>query len=164
MKELKIHKNTGGNLCSIASLDDNYSDRLYLSTLISNVFNMANGLLHVKVSRPNYSLDNILEKLKALDLVKGSLLVEAHNFELSFLYNKKIIDCELTWFLSNIWFAFEQASYTFLVNENSEPLQSRTSWVQITVEAPAYVMFKGAEENVVWIGKSLELDLVSFPI
>ncbi|MGA6120764.1 hypothetical protein [Sphingobacterium anhuiense] len=62
MKEHKIHSNEGGDLLSIKSFENTYSDR---NCLINAILNLSEkmGYFYINASRPNFTDSELLSKL-----------------------------------------------------------------------------------------------------
>jgi hypothetical protein len=59
--------------------------------------------------------------------------------------------------LPSIWFHYQYVSFTFSHNCAIKFNIKMLPWYAVTTKVSSYVLFKGAEEDVVWIGKSKEL-------
>lgn len=80
---------------------------------------------------------------------------KSSDFEISFSSanpNKSLFE-----FLPMIWFAYEHVSFSFFIENEIEFDTKRKSWEEITSRFKSYMLFKGAEEDVIWIGKSNDL-------
>lgn len=68
--------------------------------------------------------------------------------------------------LSGIWFSYEQPSAIFLFDESENEAASnftwRTDWKTITEKFKSVIVFKSVEGDVMWIGKSSEIDFDDF--
>lgn len=157
MKELKIHSNEKGNLLSIKPVDNTYSNRSYFIFIITTLFALTKGCFYVEASRPNYNTNDLLIQLK--EVLSSNCNFRYTDFEISF-WDTKAGEKSLA-FLPSIWFAYEHISVSFFVENNIEIDIKRKSWDEITESSKSYVLFKGVEEDVIWIGKSndLEFDL-----
>ena len=150
MKNIKIHYNENGNLISIKPLEDIYADRQYLISVIDNLFKRTKGCLYIEASRPNFEVNHIIEKLKTI--LKHNDSFESNDFRLSFQCNE--ITNELFYILAKIWFAYEHGSISFFPIEKINFEINQLAWYDITTYTDSIVMFKGVEEDVIWIGKS----------
>jgi hypothetical protein len=154
MKELKIHNNEKGNLLSIKPVDDTYSDRSYFIIIITTLFALTKGCFHVQASRPNYNTIDLAIQLKGI--LSSNCNFRYTDFEISFCNTKA--EENLLEFLPLIWFAYEHISISFFIENKIEIDIKRKSWDEITKSSKSYVLFKGVEEDVIWIGKSSELE------
>jgi hypothetical protein len=166
MKEIKQHT-ADGDLISIASLTNCYGDQRYLALLISSLLTLTSGQVHVWLSRPDYDYD--IEKFVNLlkeAFPKIDLLIKPEYFEVSFVTTAKEIDEQVLAILSKLWFAFQHASFVFSASVNSPFDVKRRAWYEIVAEVRGFVVFKGAEDDVLWIGKSsdIQFDLNSLEI
>ncbi|MBB2950106.1 hypothetical protein [Sphingobacterium sp. JUb56] len=152
MKEHKIHSNEGGNLLSIKSFENTYSDR---NCLINAILNLSEkmGYFYINASRPDYTDSELLSKLNLVLNDKKNFIY--NNFEISFEgtnLNEEVINL-----LPLIWFHYQHVAFSFFRSSGKKFITKGMSWKDITQKETSYVMFKGAEEDVVWIGKSKEL-------
>lgn len=122
-------------------------------SIIKGLSGLINGRLYVGVSRPNYDVAVLIEQLKAVNVGNDSF--KYTDFELLFYTNN--IDDHLVEILLLLWFAYEHTAFCFFVKEEIEFDIKRKSWYEITTSFKSYVLFRGDEEDVVWIGKSDEL-------
>lgn len=154
MRELIIYNKYDNNLCSIKSVDDTHSGTYYMRTIINILLNLTRGKFYVEVSRPNYDTTHLKENLKQIMVDNKSF--NCTNFEISFLSDG--ISENLRDFLPQLWFAYEHTAFCFFVENEIAADVKRKSWSEITTNTKSYVLFKGIEEDVLWIGKSNELE------
>lgn len=154
MKNLKIHNDKDGNLISIKSIEDCYADRRYLASIIDKLFSLTGGCLYIEVSRPNYDVSLIMEKLKNAFPDNIDLATYVNFLEVSFCYNGNKLSNDMRDILSDIWFSYEHRAFCFFVNSEVEFDLNRKPWYKITSGSDSFIMFKGVEEDVLWIGKS----------
>jgi len=153
MRELKIHSNEAENLLSIKPVGNTYSDRNYLIFVITTLFTLTKGSFYVEASRPNYDTTDLVKQLK--EILNGNRSLRYTNFEI--LYWDTKVDKKVLETLTTIWDAYEHVSFCFFTENKTEIDVKRKPWYEITTSSKSYVLFKGAEEDVVWIGKSNEL-------
>lgn len=157
MKDIKIHHNEKNNLISIKPIEDIYYDRCYFISIIENLSKQTNGCVYVEVSRPNYIIDGIFEKLNDFLINSSGISYTINSFEISFScieINKDFFDL-----LFLIWFGYEHSTIVLLSqNEINYNDVYRKDWFTITSKLNSFVIFKGAEEDVVWIGKSEDFE------
>ena len=153
MKELIIHENCQNNLCSIKSIENNYSDRNYMESIIYSLLNMTHDRFYVEASRPNYEITSLEESLKHIMLDNKTF--KFTNFGISFSDNR--VSKELIEILPLIWFGYEHIAICFFIRNEIQFDIKRKPWYEITENQQSYVLFKGIEEDVIWIGKSKEL-------
>lgn len=154
MKDLKIHNKEKGNLISIKPIANIHSDRQYLASIIISLLNLTKGCLYIEASRPNYNVNDIIEDLKRIFINNDSF--KSNFFEVSFFCHE--INDALLSILSEIWFAYEHTAYCFFVDDKIEFNVKRKAWYEITSRIDSFVMFRGIEEDVLWIGKSNGLE------
>lgn len=153
MKELKIHSNENGNLLSIKHFDKNYSDRNYFISIIESLINLTNGVFYTEASRPNYDITDLLRQLKGI--LSDNCNFRNTDFEILFWcweMGEKVLGI-----LPTIWDAYEHVSLCFFIENTIEIDIKRKPWYEITTRSKSFVLFKGVEEGVIWIGKSNEL-------
>lgn len=151
MKDRRVHRND--NLMSIKPIENIYSDRGYLASIIKKLLALTNGSFYLEVSRPNYETSNLVTQLKTISNINCSF--KSSNIEISF--SSANPDKSLFEFLPMIWFAYEHVSFSFFIENEIEFDTKRKSWEEITSRFKSYMLFKGAEEDVIWIGKSNDL-------
>ena len=163
MKEIN---NLINNLYSIYPVSNLYSDKQFLLSVIANLHALASEQIFLYANRPTYEIDpkGINDLISMNSDRFDNLTIENDAFEISFSSNKEKCTEELFEVLIDLWFAYEQPSiHFFKTNQDKFPIK-RDAWYEITERSSSYIMFKGPEENVVWIGKSetLKLDTSSF--
>jgi hypothetical protein len=162
--DIKIHKNENNQLLSIKGVDYDYQSKQYIFKLLNKLIQLA-GYVLIKVRRNNYEHSSI-DKLKKEGTSLGikNLKVDSNLFEISFNFNTAKPKQELLPLIVDLWYCFQQPVYYFFTNEDSLEynneilLNNNFSWKEVVDLSSSYVMFKGAEEDVIWIGKSDELD------
>lgn len=162
MKEVNIHDRWDSNLCSIKSVEDIHSDRMYIISLVESFYNMTGRLLYVDVSRPNYDVNDIIEHINRIQSNICDLFIGPNYFELSFAIDKDKIVNEVFYVISELWFAFEHPCFCFFLEEKNLLFNKRSTWYDTTEKTLSFVMFKDAEEDVVWVGKSRDLEWPEF--
>lgn len=155
MKELIIYENHHNNLCSIKSIENTYSDRNYLINIITTLYALTKGYLHVQASRPTYEYDTTDLEVRLKSILINNCSFRYTDFEILFCNTK--IEEELLEILPIIWFAYEHIAFCFFTESRIEFDIKRKPWYEITTRSKSYVLFKGVEEDVIWIGKSDEL-------
>jgi len=141
------------NLCSIKPVNDTHSDRNYMQSIINTLFNLTKGKFYVEVSRPNYHTAHLKENLK--QMMANNKSFNCNNFEISFFSDG--ISEELIEILPQLWFAYEHTAFCFFVENEIQIDIKRKPWSEITTNTKSYILYKGIEEDVLWIGKSNEL-------
>jgi hypothetical protein len=154
MKDIKVHNIK--NLMSIKSVEDNLTDRKYFESIVTLLYSQASENVSIEASRPNYNIISLTAELKSILKDYGEL--NYSNSEISFYVNS--IKPNLLEFLPQIWFAYEHVSLCFFKNVDLglDLGLSRKPWFEITENFSSYVLFKGIEEDTLWIGKSEELE------
>jgi len=157
MKEINIHERYGKNLCSIRPFENIYQDHVYLASKILYLFSLTGGVLHVQVSRPTYEYEPNEMGRKIKIILKNNMNFDYKSDFFEFSFHCSDFNDELLNMLSKVWFAYEHVTYIFFADRKGGLDVKRMPWYVITSNAKSFVMFKGAEEDVVWIGKSKEL-------
>ncbi|RFM27926.1 hypothetical protein [Deminuibacter soli] len=156
MKEVKEHNDKNGCLISIKSVKDTDADRLYFINVISRLSDSVKGYSYFQFSRPNYNVSDIIKELRIIQHTNDKLSCSDDYFECVFVCTE--ISVSLLRCLSLIWFAFDHCAFC-LFDTPSIPLNiDRQSWYYITSMSRSFVVFKGAEDDVVWIGKSNSIE------
>jgi len=164
MIDIKIHKKENNQLLSIKGVGSDYSSRQYLIGLL-NKLRQFTGYVLIHVRRNNYN-DSSIERLKKEGEILGirNLKIESNLFEISFDFNETEVKEDLLFILVDLWYCFQQPVYYFFLNEENSKLNYKNilnknlSWKETVELSNSFVMFKGAEEDVVWIGKSDNLE------
>jgi hypothetical protein len=155
MKDFKIHSQHRGNLSSIKSVEDTYSDKSYLLALFARLQCLTiDSFFCLEASRPNYALPDLEGQLKMIPVNKETDF-KMTKFELFFCHKK--IPTELFELLPEIWFAYEHVALLFFYEGRPDFEIKRKPWYDTTSKSKSYVLFKGIEEDVIWIGKNPEL-------
>lgn len=155
MRDIKVHKKENNNLCSINFLRDGNLDDSFLERLFLSLSNLAVGNIYVEMSRPNYSIDSIVHLLEEETTVKNLFI---DHFELSFYHSAHSLNDHLLTALIECWHAFEHSLICFSFGSKDVLFPKNKSWQEYIEYYTCFVAFKGAEENVVWLGKSTNLD------
>lgn len=154
MKDIVVYNKEHQNLCSIKPVEDIHPDRMYILSLIDSCFNEKEGLLYIEASRPNYDVTDLVKQLITFQPDITNLSIHADHFELSFMVAKDKMCNDLLYLIPRLWFAFEHTSFCVFLNKKNCSIRKRTAWYEITNRIPAFIMYRGIEEDVVWIGKS----------
>lgn len=162
--DIKNHKNENNQLLSIKGVNYDYQSKQYILKILNRLIQSAGYvLIHVKRNNyKHYSIDKIRNEGEFLGIT--NLKVESNLFEISFNFNHCKSKDELLSVLVELWYCFQQPAYYFftdeeaLGNNNEIILKNNLSWKEVIDLSNSYVMFKGAEEDVIWIGKSDELE------
>lgn len=164
MIDIKTHKNENNQLLSIKGVDYDYQSKQYILRLLIKLIQFT-GYVLIHVKRNNYK-DSAIDKLKKESTALGiiNLKVDPILFEISFNFNSSKSKEELLPILVDLWYSFQQPVYYFFTDEkelechNEVLLSNNLSWKEVVDLSNSYVMFKGAEEDVIWLGKSEELE------
>ena len=149
MNDIRIHKES---LISIKSIDSDLDGQIHLSNIIQNLFSIT-GYLYVEASRPNCPMTDII------DLVKGlkTNSIDWYLDDFCLMFSLTDSDHIISRTLSKTWFAYEHCIICFFTQKPLR-LKKRIPWHEITAGNKSFVMFRGPEEDVVWIGKSYDFD------
>ncbi|AQX08381.1 hypothetical protein [Elizabethkingia ursingii] len=153
----KIYK---GNLLSIRS---SYKHLNQIEFLLEEIFpilhNQLPGCLFIECSRPTYEYDlsdlstEIKSSIEDKDIYFFFSKSENHYSDNDFKNN------EILNILPKLWLAFEYLCFRFTnVKNNNINDYYRRPWYEITSVIESYIVFKGIEEDVIWIGKSDNLE------
>lgn len=161
--DIKTHENENNQLLSIKGVDYDYQSKQYILRLLMKLSKCASCVL-IHVKRNNYK-DSAIDILKKEGTALGitNLEVDSKLFEISFSFNPTKSKEELLPILVDLWYCFQQPVFYFFTDEkqpehyNKALLNDNLSWKEVVNLSNSYVMFKGAEEDVIWIGKSDDL-------
>ncbi|HFI4796666.1 TPA: hypothetical protein ACGQK4_002391 [Elizabethkingia anophelis] len=162
MKDTHVYndKKYKGNLLSIKSP---YKHLTQLEFLLEDIFSILHkqqpGCLFIECSRPTYDYDlndlnnEIKNSIRDKDIYFSSNTSEIRYSDNDFK-NNEILDI-----LPKLWFAYEHLCFRFTnVKNNNINDYYRKPWYEIANMVESYIVFKGIEEDVVWIGKSDNLE------
>lgn len=156
MVDVKFHNE---NLCSIAGLENSFLGRFTMKEILSGLLRDTE-ILVAEGLRPYYDIELSKNSVSKIRSSIADYEVTNNWFSISFVY---LVGSDNDYFLQsliNIWFEYEQPSFCFFSSKNAfEKYKSRIDhknlpWSQITELCSCYVVFRAAEEDVMWIGKS----------
>lgn len=109
MKEIAIYNIHNANLASIKSVEYNYSNKVFIFSLVKDLFTLTKGTLFIHARIHNYYLaDSTVNKLSKMN----GLITSGYKFsEISFIFNDKDLNNNLLDLLYEIWFAYEQVIF-----------------------------------------------------
>jgi hypothetical protein len=161
MQELNIdYKKHEYNLCSIKFSGDHYFIRTNLIAVLESHLALVEGDLYVEIARPEEDVNGLINQLNRVNSIANSMNVQKDFFEINFTCKRDDINNDLFWRLSELWFCFQHVSFVMVSKKGKFNFQNRLMWNKITDIVSCFVLFKGVEEDVVWIGKS---DGLTFP-
>ena len=155
--DFKKHRD---NFCSFKFIGDHYFIRTNFIALLESHLTLVEGDLYVEIARPEKDVNGLINQLNSVNSIANSMKVAKDFFEITFTCKKDDINNDLLWQLSALWICFQHVSFVMTLKKGSFNFRNRLAWDQITAVTPSFVLFKGVEEDVVWIGKS---DGLSFP-
>ncbi|HFK5529480.1 TPA: hypothetical protein ACGZ99_003563 [Elizabethkingia anophelis] len=148
---------------NLISIKSNYKHLTQLEFLLERIFsilhNQLPGCLIIECSRPTfeYDLNDLNTKVKNL-IENEEEYFFCDSFETRYI-NNDFKNIEILKILPELWFAFEHINIRFtnakVININD---YYRKPWYETTKLTESYIVFKGVEEDVVWIGKSDNLE------
>lgn len=152
MKELVIYEDHQNNLCSIKSIKNNYFDNDFIKSIICKLLEITHGDFYVEASRPTYeyNTNDLVSRLRVI--LNNNHNMKYNDYEI--LFKQRKVEGELLEILPMIWFAYEHVTFSLFKESNIEFDTYRKNWNEITSKQNSYVLFKGIEEDVLWIGKS----------
>ena len=163
MRDLVLYKDYQNNLCSIKSIENDFSGRLYFLNLLRRLTSNLNIILYANVLRPYYEVEKTVAKINALRGELFELKISDDFFEISFHVIQSNMSDNILELIVELWFEFEQPLFVIAIDEEPAKvlriINNRfIKWNDITETIEAYTIYRGAEEDVVWIGKSDELE------
>lgn len=156
MVDIKFHND---NLCSIAGIDNNFSGKSIIRGVLNEIISQA-SFIAVEAYRPYYE---IIESLKSVSKISEEidyLTVAPDKFYILFNYFVKADNDNFVETFLNIWFEFEQPSFTFLTEMpeiNSDKglfFDKNLKYKELVESLNCFLLFRSAEEDVMWISKS----------
>jgi hypothetical protein len=164
LKDIKQHNE---NLCSIAGIENTFSGRNIIREFLNKLL-PETVLIIAQAQRPYYEPEFLEKSILRISSEFENSEIDEDWFSLSFKYYAKENNDSFIQIFSEIWFDYEQAVFSFFVTGQQMQLyknlniDGRMSWKDITASSPSYVLCKGAEEDVLWIGKSVDLNFDGF--
>jgi hypothetical protein len=149
------------NLCSVAQIEKTFSGRYFIRETLNRILRKT-VLVIAEAQRPYYEAS--LTSLSQIPAELEDLRIDKDLFSLSFNYYSKENNDKFIEVFLEIWFEYEQPAFAFFITGQESnvyrnlALHRRMSWKEITDLSPCFVLFRGTEENVMWIGKSNNLD------
>ncbi|OPB93807.1 hypothetical protein BAS10_12895 [Elizabethkingia meningoseptica] len=165
MREIAIDNKYGGNLLSIKST---YKHLRQMEFLLESIFailhNQLPGCLFIECSRPTYEYElNYLNDEIKKSIGDKDIYFFANTFEIRYSDND-FKNNEILNILPKLWFAFEHLCFRFTnVKNNNVNDYYRRPWYEITNVVESYIVFKGIEEDIIWLGKSNNLEFQEIP-
>ncbi|AQX02277.1 hypothetical protein [Elizabethkingia anophelis] len=148
---------------NLLSIKSPYKHLKQVEFLLEDIFSILHiqlpGCLIIECSRPTfeYDLNDLNTKIKNLIDNKEEYFF-CDSFETRYI-NNNFKNIETLNILPELWFAFEHINICFtndkVININD---YYRKHWYEIANMVESYIVFKGVEEDVVWIGKSDNLE------
>jgi len=154
MKEINYHSS---NLLSFSTINLTYwKDRIIFKKIIETLFRKKN-MIYFFGQRPENSI--FINNINNMNLI----YYDEKYFDIILSFNKSsdfyIDNLELC---TEYWTRYEQAIFLFSDDRDliGDKKYLRKSWKDLVSLSDSFILFKGIEENVTWIGKS---ELINFP-
>lgn len=144
------------NLISLLNDDGDTFQIEDFSSLVNCLLETTNGSVWIHGARPDSGCYQ-LKDLYLFSVIEGGNNSNILSIELT--KSDKLKRSDIIWTMFNIWQSSQHCEIIFLLEEYSLGSQWRP-WSVIARLAKSYVIFKDAEENVIWIGKSDELSFL----
>lgn len=152
MKFIKIHTE---NLLSLKSDNMLINNNVFVEIL--ELFQKeVHGVFYIEGSRETYEYDTKVIKYQIDKTLKNEDIFLYSDFEMK--VKGVNINSELISILWRFWHAYEHVIICFLVDEINKIDITRNAWYEITEHYKSYVLFKGIEQDVIWVGKSDKLN------
>jgi hypothetical protein len=156
VKDINYHNES---LCSVAQIENSFSGKYILRDILNRILRNT-GLIIATIERPFYTGQSSIAAISQISSEVKDLIIGEDLFSISFkCFTKENNDDFINAFLE-IWFEYEQPTFSFFVTgQNTETYKNleihrRMNVKQITSLSPCYVLCRGIEEDVMWIGKS----------
>jgi hypothetical protein len=153
MKDVIIHTECENNLCSIKPVNQSYEDKIYLTDLFESLYKLT-GCIFVDLNRPNYDEELFVNRFEKHRNKITYFDSDLNNNEISFIYREKEFDRDLFLTIVEMWYEYEQPFFCFTRNAVNPNITRWMAWYDVTKKYTAYAIFRGPEQDVLWIGKS----------
>lgn len=161
MKDIYYHKNE--NLCSIGRIGDTISGKSIIREVL-NVILPKTELVFAKIERPNYESMPSIKSVAEISSEIEELKFPEEGYSMTFKYYPKADNDNFIKTLSRLWLDHEQPTFSFFL-PGQEPqfykdlhVGRQLAWDEVTALAPCYIVYKGIQEDVLWIGWSDNLE------
>lgn len=155
MQNAKIHND---NLCSIKGIKNTFLGNSFVKDILNTTL-MQTSLVVANIQRPYHESNDIFNMLNEFENLK----IDEDWFSISFKYKVKNKNDNFIRAFLETWFVYEQPSFTFFVagqdfgSYENLNISRRMNWKEIIEISNCFIFFKGVEEDVIWIGKSTNL-------
>lgn len=159
MKNVNYHNE---NLCSIAGFENTFFGESIIREILGKLFQKTNIVI-AEIQRPYYEPELLKKSIIDISSEVENLKIDEDWFSISFDYHAKEDNDKFIELFIDIWFGYEQPTFSFFVTAQEKKsyqnliIGNRMSWRDITDISSSYVLCKGIEEDVMWIGKSKNL-------
>lgn len=151
---MKYIKENRKNLLSIKCDDILFTNNTFVEIL--ELFKReGNGNFYIEGSRDTYEYDPYTIKYQIEKVLKNGEILEFSDFKIKI--KGEDMNSELISILWKFWFTYEHVIVCFFIDDKNIVNLEKKAWYDITEYYKSFVLFKGIEENVVWIGKSDDL-------
>lgn len=159
MKDIHYHSE---NLCSVAQIENSFSGKYILRDILNRI--LRNTVLVIaSIERPFHTVQSSIVTISQIYSELRDLIIDENLFSISFKYYTKENNDEFINTFLEIWFEYEQPTFSFFVigqnikTYNTLEINRRMNIEQIASLSPCYILCRGIEEDVIWVGKSENL-------
>lgn len=154
---IKIYKDEGSNLSSIHF--NNIANESPIFIRLINVINVnSTGVVYFYFDRPNYLVPEFtIWKLKNIISV-NDLELGVEKSKINFNVESQFLKNDIIAIAHELFCCYEHSSICFFYELKYASFIKDKTWQKIVEKYKSIVLFKSFEENVIWIGKSSEIN------
>jgi hypothetical protein len=154
---MKNINSSSETLFSIAEVNDSFNGRYKVRGLINKIM-PSTSFIYAEARRPSFQPSVSYALIKRVSGQIKHLNLSEDLFSVSFDYLTRENNEDIVQLLAELWFDYEQPFFSFfqsiLEDEKKEKIKPTMMWDEVAEIAPCFVLFRSAEENVIWVGKS----------
>jgi hypothetical protein len=145
------------SLCSIAQIENSFSGKYILRDILNRILRNTFHII-ATIERPFYTVQSSIAAISNTSSELENLNIDEKLFSISFKYYTKENNDDFINLFLEVWFEYEQPTFSFFTTgQNTETYKNlevhrRMNVEQITALSPCYVLFRGIEEDVLWVG------------
>lgn len=151
-------KSNSDMLFSVGGIVDTFGGRSRIRAIINQIVPLTVSIF-VEMKRPVSPYTSVSNLLGGRSVFIENLNVIKNGFLVTFDYLIRESNDEIVDMLIDMWFEYEQPFVSFFqsVSKEARSINSKMTWRDVTELESCFVLFKKAEQEVVWVGKSKDI-------